>query len=248
MKKRVIGVALVSTALLFLMSCRQASPSYTVPEFPWDMTTEQVREQLNADGVIYTEETTGKRTTLFVEKGQLFSIDSSQITLQFGADQQLEGISGLVDSSQCDRLEKEIVAVAGTPVTSYTPAAIYMIPDWVDENGNPLFSVYLDSAYPLDENFLVWHSAAPLSTTWTEEEQQHWMEALQAILEPRGYSFADASMDTWQKNGEELTVWHGQDAWNAWFENNWQNVIWMENLLEGCRVSFVHLRPTSYGK
>ena len=247
MKKHIIAVALVSTALLFLMSCRQASPSYTVPEFRWDMTTEQAREQLDADGIPYTEETTGERTSLFVEEGQLFSIDSSQITLQFGADQQLEGISGSVDNTQRDSLEKEIEAIAGTPVESYEPAAIHSNPDWMDADGNKLFSVYLDSGYPLDENFLVWHSSAPLSESWTKEEQQHWMESMQAILEPQGYSFADASADTWQKNGEELTVWHGQDAWNAWFKNNWQDVIWLENLSDSCRVSLVHLRPESYG-
>ena len=247
MKKRTIALALVSTAFLLLTSCRQVSPSYAVSEFPWGMTTEQAKEQLDADGVVYTEETTEQTTTLFVEKGQLFSIDSSQITLEFDAEQQLKGITGLVNGTQFDRLKKEIEAVAGTPVTSYTPAAIHTIPDWVDENGNPLFSVYLDDSFALDENFLIWHSAKPLSATWTEEERQQWMEAMQAILEPQGYSFADASTDIWQKNGEELTVWHGQEAWDAWFENNWQDVVWVENLSEGCRVSFTHLRPTSYG-
>ena len=253
MKKNAFWTFPLAGAVLgcaLLAGCGPAKASYAVPEYPWTLTLEEACRQQEEAGTAYTlgEDGGGTDTHLSIEEGEVLELAAQNITLQFDAASQLTGISWDAAGEQRDAVEKALCSIAGDPVESYAPAVFgpFLLGGgrWTNEAGEPLFSVYLDTSYRLaDGEFLVWHSSAPLAETWSEDEQALWIQGYKDIWQPQGLSFADAPADSWQRNGEETTVWHGQEAWDAWFENNWEYLASMTCAEDGCRMEITRLLP-----
>lgn len=74
---------------------------------------------------------------------------------------------------------------------------------------------------------ICWHSAQPLAQTWDEEERNRFQEGFVARQEENGMVFVDKPAGTINLNGEETTLWYGQEAMDAWFENNWDVTVWL---------------------
>lgn len=74
---------------------------------------------------------------------------------------------------------------------------------------------------------ICWHSAQPLSQTWDEEQRTRFQEGYVARQAENGVAFVDQPADTITLNGEETTQWYGQEAMDAWFENNWDVTVWL---------------------
>lgn len=127
----------------------------------------------------------------------------------------------------CKALENYL----GDPVESYCPAQI----DILSEN----FSVLLASE-SVSENVIIWHSEAPLSETWAEEERADFMEGYKQVHERNNGAdedmFADAPDSTCLRNGEEVTIWHGSRAFEQWFANNWEKTVSFQNFGDGVWV------------
>ena len=253
MKKNAFWTFPLAGAVLgcaLLAGCGPAKASYAVPEYPWTLTLEEACRQLEEAGTAYTlgEDGGGTNTLLSIEEGEVLKLAAQNITLQFDAESQLTGISWDAAGEQRDAVEKALRSIAGDPVESYTPAVFgqFLLGGgrWTNEADEPLFSVYLDTSYRLaDGEFLVWHSSAPLAETWSEDEQALWIQGYKDIWQPQGLSFADAPADSWQRNGEETTVSHGQETWDAWFENNWEYLASMTCAEDSCRVETTRLLP-----
>ena len=119
------------------------------------------------------------------------------VALYFNADQMLESISASVPAASRDSLLDAVQDALGEPADSYRPAVMNML----SQN----FSVYCSSEMVQDGLSYVWHSARPLSESWSDELRAQFAEQLRHNYEEAGVSFAEQDAGTITVNGEEQT-------------------------------------------
>lgn len=237
MKKALAMAALLLTPLLVLPGCggHPGRETLEAPGYPWDITADEVQANLEAEGLDYT---IPDDSYLHVtECGPLFGVPAKNLNILFSTNGALEGVSWQIDEADKDAMRKALENYLGDPVESYCPAQI----DILSDN----FSVLLASE-SVSENVIIWHSEAPLSETWTEEERADFMEGYKQAHERNNGAdenmFADAPDSTCLRNGEEVTIWHGSRAFEQWFANNWEKTVTFQNFGDGVWVvSFSHL-------
>lgn len=131
---------------------------------------------------------------------------------------ELQGVLWNIDADDKEAMEKKLTAYLGDPVDSCRPATFDILSEEV--------AVHLAGDY-VSEDLICWHSAQPLAQTWDEEERNRFQEGFVARQEENGMVFVDKPAGTINLNGEETTLWYGQEAMDAWFENNWDVTVWL---------------------
>ena len=225
MKKAIAVAALLLTPLLVLPGCggHPGRETLEAPGYPWDITADEVKANLEAEGLDYTVLDDGRLHVTECEP--LFGLPTKDLNIAFSTKGPLEGVSWQIDEAHKDDMIRELKNYLGEPVTSYCPAQIDIL--W--EN----FSVFLASNCVTDDT-LIWHSEDPLSETWTEEARANFEEGYKEnSFRNNGTDenrFADAPDSTARRSGEDVTVWHGSRAFEQWFANNWEKTVTLQPL------------------
>lgn len=231
MKKAIAVAALLLTPLLVLPGCggHPGRKTLEAPGYPWDATADEVKASLEAEGLDYTIQ--DDNYLHVTECGPLFGVPAKDLNIAFSTNGALAGVSWQIDEAYREDMIRELKNYLGEPVTSYCPAQI----DILAEN----FSVYLASDCVTDDT-LIWHSEEPLSETWTEEELANFEEGYKENNSRNNGTgenrFADAPDSTLQRNGEDVTVWHGSRAFEQWFANNWEKTVSFQQLTDDAWV------------
>lgn len=216
MKKTLPAVACL-TAALILGACggHPGAETMEVPGYPWDTTREELTVLLTEQGMAYTEE----ENKIKVEQAEFFDLPVYDLTFDYDSlTGELQGVQWNLDAEDKEAMEKKLTAYLGDPVDSYRPAQFYIMPDEVE--------VTLESDY-VSQDLICWHSDKPLSQDWDEEELEQFRQGFVALHEGNGVSFEDKPAGSVSMNGEETPKWYGQEAIDAWFENNWDVTVWL---------------------
>ena len=201
-----------------LAGCENSAPAWDmeVPEYPWTLTCDEFAASLQEQGAGYDRQQSGAGYSITLPEGTLYSVPVDAVALYFNADQMLESISASVPAASRDSLLDAVQDALGEPADSYRPAVMNML----SQN----FSVYCSSEMVQDGLSYVWHSARPLSESWSDELRAQFAEQLRHNYEEAGVSFAEQDAGTITVNGEEQTQWYGSEAFDSYFANNWEFV------------------------
>lgn len=215
MKKTCLAAAAALLAAVLLVACgHPGAETMEVPGYPWTTTREELTASLADQGMTYTEE----ENKIKVEQAELFDLPVYNLTFDYNTPTgELQGVLWNLDAGDKEAMEKKLTAYLGDPVDSCRPATFTL---WNE------LSVYLASNY-VSEDLICWHSAQPLSQTWDEEKRTRFQEGYVARQAENGVAFVDQPAETITLNGEEATQWYGQEAMDAWFENNWEVTVWL---------------------
>ena len=217
MKSKMAAAGAVLAVALTLGACggHPGAETMEAPGYPWTTTREELTASLTEQGLPYTEE----ENKIKVEQAEFFELPVYNLTFDYNTPTgELQGVLWNLDAGDKEAMEKKLTAYLGDPVDSCRPATF----DTISE----ALSVYLASDY-VSEDLICWHSAQPLSQTWDEEQRTHFQEGYVARQAENGVAFVDQLADTITLNGEETTQWYGQEAMDAWFENNWDVTVWL---------------------
>lgn len=216
MKKTLLaGVCLAAALTLGACGGHPGAETMEVPGYPWNTTQEELTASLTEQGMAYTEE----EGQIKVEQGELFGLPVHNLNFNCNTlTGELQGVLWNIDADDKEAMEKKLTAYLGDPVDSCRPATFDILSEEV--------AVHLAGDY-VSEDLICWHSAQPLAQTWDEEERNRFQEGFVARQEENGMVFVDKPAGTINLNGEETTLWYGQEAMDAWFENNWEVTIWL---------------------
>lgn len=216
MKKTLLaGVCLAAALTLGACGGHPGAETMEVPGYPWDTTREELTASLTEQGMAYTEE----EGQIKVEQGELFGLPVHNLNFNCNTlTGELQGVLWNIDADDKEAMEKKLTAYLGDPVDSCRPATFDILSEEV--------AVHLAGDY-VSEDLICWHSAQPLAQTWDEEERNRFQEGFVARQEENGMVFVDKPAGTINLNGEETTLWYGQEAMDAWFENNWDVTVWL---------------------
>lgn len=216
MKKTLLaGVCLAAALTLGACGGHPGAETMEVPGYPWNTTREELTSSLTEQGMAYTEE----EGQIKVEQGELFGLPVHNLNFNCNTlTGELQGVLWNIDADDKEAMEKKLTAYLGDPVDSCRPATFDILSEEV--------AVHLAGDY-VSEDLICWHSAQPLAQTWDEEERNRFQEGFVARQEENGMVFVDKPAGTINLNGEETTLWYGQEAMDAWFENNWDVTVWL---------------------
>ena len=216
MKKTLLaGVCLAAALTLGACGGHPGAETMEVPGYPWNTTQEELTASLTEQGMTYTEE----EGQIKVEQGELFGLPGHNLNFNCNTlTGELQGVLWNIDADDKEAMEKKLTAYLGDPVDSCRPATFDILSEEV--------AVHLAGDY-VSEDLICWHSAQPLAQTWDEEERNRFQEGFVARQEENGMVFVDKPAGTINLNGEETTLWYGQEAMDAWFENNWDVTVWL---------------------
>lgn len=216
MKKTLLaGVCLAAALTLGACGGHPGAETMEVPGYPWNTTQEELTASLTEQGMAYTEE----EGQIKVEQGELFGLPVHNLNFNCNTlTGELQGVLWNIDADDKEAIEKKLTAYLGDPVDSCRPATFDILSEEV--------AVHLAGDY-VSEDLICWHSAQPLAQTWDEEERNRFQEGFVARQEENGMVFVDKPAGTINLNGEETTLWYGQEAMDAWFENNWDVTVWL---------------------
>ena len=216
MKKTLLaGVCLAAALTLGACGGHPGAETMEAPGYPWDTTREELTASLTEQGMAYTEE----EGQIKVEQGELFGLPVHNLNFNCNTlTGELQGVLWNIDADDKEAMEKKLTAYLGDPVDSCRPATFDILSEEV--------AVHLAGDY-VSEDLICWHSAQPLAQTWDEEERNRFQEGFVARQEENGMVFVDKPAGTINLNGEETTLWYGQEAMDAWFENNWDVTVWL---------------------
>lgn len=216
MKKTLLaGVCLAAALTLGACGGHPGAETMEVPGYPWNTTQEELTASLTEQGMAYTEE----EGQIKVEQGELFGLPVHNLNFNCNTlTGELQGVLWNIDADDKEAMEKKLTAYLGDPVDSCRPATFDILSEEV--------AVHLAGDY-VSEDLICWHSAQPLAQTWDEEERNRFQEGFVARQEENGMVFVDKPAGTINLNGEETTLWYGQEAMDAWFENNWDVTVWL---------------------
>ena len=201
-----------------LAGCESSAPAWDmeVPEYPWTLTCDEFAASLQEQGTDYTRQQSGAGYSITLPEGTLYSVPVDAVALYFNADQMLESISASVPAASRGSLLDAVQDALGEPADSCRPAVINVL--------NQMFSVYCSSEMVQEGLSYVWHSARPLSESWSDELRAQFAEQLQHNYEQAGVRFEEQDAGTITINGEEQTQWYGSEAFDSYFANNWEFV------------------------
>lgn len=209
------GVCLAAALTLGACGGHPGAETMEVPGYPWNTTQEELTASLTEQGMAYTEE----EGQIKVEQGELFGLPVHNLNFNCNTlTGELQGVLWNIDADDKEAMEKKLTAYLGDPVDSCRPATFDILSEEV--------AVHLAGDY-VSEDLICWHSAQPLAQTWDEEERNRFQEGFVARQEENGMVFVDKPAGTINLNGEETTLWYGQEAMDAWFENNWDVTVWL---------------------
>ena len=216
MKKVLLtGVCLAAALVLEACGGHPGAETMEVPGYPWNTTQEELTASLTEQGMTYTEE----EDQVKVAQAEFFGLPVHNLNFNCNTlTGELQGVLWNIDADDKEAMEKQLTAYLGDPVDSCRPATFDILSEEV--------AVHLAGDY-VSEDLICWHSAQPLSQTWNEEERTRFQEGFVARREESGVAFVDKPADTINLNGEETTRWYGQEAMDAWFENNWEVSVWL---------------------
>lgn len=216
MKKTLLaGVCLAAALTLGACGGHPGAETMEAPGYPWDTTREELTSSLTEQGMTYTEE----ENKIKVDQAEFFDLPVYNLTFDYNTlTGELQGVLWNIDADDKEAMEKKLTAYLGDPVDSCRPATFDILSEGV--------AVHLASNY-VSEDLICWHSAQPLSQAWDEEERTRFQEGYVAQQEKNGVAFVDQPADTITVNGEETSRWFGQEAMDAWFENNWDVTVWL---------------------
>ena len=216
MKKTLLaGVCLAAALTLGACGGHPGAETMEVPGYPWNTTQEELTASLTEQGMAYTEE----EGQIKVEQGELFGLPVHNLNFNCNTlTGELQGVLWNIDADDKEAMEKKLTAYLGDPVDSCRPATFDILSEEV--------AVHLAGDY-VSEDLICWHSAQPVAQTWDEEERNRFQEGFVARQEENGMVFVDKPAGTINLNGEETTLWYGQEAMDAWFENNWDVTVWL---------------------
>ena len=216
MKKTLLaGVCLAAALTLGACGGHPGAETMEAPGYPWDTTREELTGMLAEQGMTYTED----EDQIKVEQAELFGLPVHNLNFNCNTlTGELQGVLWNIDADDKEAMEKKLTAYLGDPVDSCRPATFDILSEEV--------AVHLAGDY-VSEDLICWHSAQPLAQTWDEEERNRFQEGFVARQEENGMVFVDKPAGTINLNGEETTLWYGQEAMDAWFENNWEVTVWL---------------------
>lgn len=215
--KRTLLAGVCLAAVLTLGACggHPGAETMEAPGYPWDTTREELTSSLTEQGMTYTEE----ENKIKVDQAEFFDLPVYNLTFDCNTlTGELQGVLWNIDADDKEAMEKKLTAYLGDPVDSCRPATFDILSEEV--------AVHLAGDY-VSEDLICWHSAQPLAQTWDEEERNRFQEGFVARQEENGMVFVDKPAGTINLNGEETTLWYGQEAMDAWFENNWDVTVWL---------------------
>lgn len=217
MKRFICGLLAFGLAVS-LAGCENSAPAWDmeVPEYPWTLTCDEFAASLQEQGTGYDRQQAGAGYSITLPEGTLYSVPVDAVALYFNADQMLESISASVPAASRGSLLDAVQDALGEPADSYRPAVMNML----SQN----FSVYCSSEMVQEGLSYVWHSARPLSESWSDELRAQFAEQLQHNYEQAGVRFEEQDAGTITVNGEEQTQWYGSEAFDSYFANNWEFV------------------------
>lgn len=201
-----------------LAGCESSAPTWDmeVPEYPWTLTCDEFAATLQEQGADYTRQQSGTGYSITLLEGTLYAVPMDAVALYFNADQILESVSASVPAASRNDLLAALQDALGEPVDSYRPAVI--------SGMSQKFSVYCSSETVQEGLSYVWHSAQPLSESWSDDLRAQFAEQLQYNYEEVGLSFEEQDAGTITVNGEDQPQWYGSEAFDHYFANNWEFV------------------------
>ena len=117
MKKAIAVAALLLTPLLVLPGCggHPGRETLEAPGYPWDITADEVKANLEAEGLDYTVLDDGRLHVTECEP--LFELPTKDLNIAFSTKGPLEGVSWQIDAAHKDDMIRELKNYLGEPVT-----------------------------------------------------------------------------------------------------------------------------------
>ena len=217
MKRKMAAAGAVLAAALTLGACggHPGAETMEAPGYPWTTTREELTASLTEQGLPYTEE----ENKIKVEQAEFFDRPVYNLTFDYNTPTgELQGVLWNIDADDKEAMETKLTAYLGDPVDSCRPATFDILSEEV--------AVHLAGDY-VSEDLICWHSAQPLAQTWDEEERRRRQEGRSRRPPENEKEYVDKPAGTINLNGEETSLWYGQEAMDAWFENNWDVTVWL---------------------